>query len=247
MRKPRLLLVPAVLLPLTLGIAACGGSSDSAGGGSYVFNPPSVSTSDSPTGEPTDEPTDAATDLPTDVPTAPTDTPTDEPSDTPTDLPAGVTPAGTQLKIGDTATVDYALGTEGDHGILKLTLDSIDKGTAADLKPLKLGDQAAGQVPWYVRYTVTGGEGSHSLKFYTIGAADFDGLLPDGGTASPLIVFGTWDKCEVDDFPEDFGPGKSIKVCLPFLAGQGTKVVGAWFAQSGTAYDQFDGKPIVWK
>lgn len=242
MRLRPLTLLPAVLLPLTLGLAACGGSSDDSSVGSgNAFNPPSVSAT--PADESTDEPTDVPTDMPTDEPS---DTPTDAPTDAPSGLPAGATPAGAQLKIGDTATVDYAEGNKGDHGLLDLTLTSIEKGNPADLKSLDLGDSVAGQVPWYVHFTVTGGAGSQSLKFYTIGVADFDGILPDGSQATPIIAYG-WKTCDVPDFEEGFGPGKKLDICIPYLAGQGTKVVGEWFAKSDTPYDQFDGKPIVWK
>lgn len=243
MRTRRLTLIPAVLLPLTLGLAACGGSDSGSNAGSgNVFNPPSVAASDSATEEPTDVPTD----VPTDLSSEPTDTPTDQPSEASTGLPAGATPAGAQLKIGDTATVDYAQGNKGDHGLLGLQLTSIEQGNPADLKSLNLGDSVSGQVPWYVHYTVTGGAGSQTLKFYTIGVADFAGLLPDGSQATPIIAYG-WKPCDVPDFGSDFGPGKKLDICIPYLAGPGTKVVGEWFAPSDTPYDQFDGKPIIWK
>lgn len=244
MRARTLGLATAVLLPLALGLAACGGSdSDAAASGHFSFGPPSVS--------PTDVPTDLATDMPTDLPTdVPTDLPTDEPSASWPALPPGVTKPGTQLKIGDTAIVDYyPAGPKRYHGLMRLRLDSVDKGSPADLKSLDLGDQAAGQVPYYARWTVTGGQGSHALSFSVVSAADFDALLPDGSRAEPIITMAKWDTCDPESgfLPKDFGPGRTLKVCMPYLAGQGTRVDSVTFSQGGSPYDLYGGKPIVWK
>lgn len=249
MRRRALTLLPAVLLPLTLGLAACGGSdSDSTAGADNAFNPPSSSASADPA---IDAPSDAATQEPSDEPsTAESVTPpSTDPSAADTAPATGsgdYTPAGTQLKIGESAKISYS-PVKKVKSDLTLTLDSIDRGNPADLKALKLGDQAAGQVPYYLRFTVTGGAGSQDLKFYTLNGSAFDGLLPDGSQASPLFVIGDWKPCNGPDFPSGYGPGQKLKVCFPVLAGQSTKVVGVQYAESDTPYDQFKGKPIVWK
>lgn len=154
-----------------------------------------------------------------------------------------VTAPGTELKIGDTATVSYE-NYDGVTGLITLTVTSIDKGTEADLAPLNLGDKAAGMTPYYVRATITSADDAAAgLKYLSIDG-DFDGLLKDGSKATPLTVIGSWAACESDTGPGEFTKGTSFDICAPALASGNAEVVGAQYRPSdGEYYD----KPIVWK
>jgi len=235
MHKRTLIAIPAILLPLTLGLAGCGGSdsdSSSASGDS------STAATETPTTTPTDEPSDSP---------LPSESPSESADDSASDSGSGdYTDPGAQLGIGDAASFHFK-SFSTSQGDIKMTLNAIDKGSPADLKALKLGDRAAGLVPYYLRFTVVGGDGSKTLAHSGFSGADIDGLLPDGSQAQMLSVIGNWDKCGNETFPGDYGPGKSVKFCFPVLAGKGTEVVGVQYAGSKTPYDQFDGKPIVWK
>ncbi|MFE5583300.1 hypothetical protein [Kitasatospora sp. NPDC056531] len=153
--------------------------------------------------------------------------------------PAGATAApGTTVKIGDAATIPFSSGST--KGTVSLTVTSIDKGDPADLTPLKLGDKAAGMVPYYVRFKVTN-VGSTDLSFSSL--TQMKGTLPDGSEASEVMLIGTFDKCPHPSFPKGFTNGQSITSCVLALAPQATKVAGAEYW--GEPYTL--GKGVNWK
>ncbi|MFD5464420.1 hypothetical protein ACFWIQ_16585 [Kitasatospora sp. NPDC127059] len=152
---------------------------------------------------------------------------------------AGPTAApGTTVKIGQAATIPFSSGST--KGTVSLTVTSIDKGDPADLTPLKLGDKAAGMVPYYVRFNVTN-TGSTDLSFSSL--TQVKGTLPDGSEASEVMLIGTFDKCPHPSFPKGFTNGQSITSCVLALAPQATKVSGAEYW--GEPYTL--GKGVNWK
>ncbi|MER6299882.1 hypothetical protein ABT247_09955 [Kitasatospora sp. NPDC001539] len=165
--------------------------------------------------------------------------PTGAPTGTAAPAPAGSTPApGTTVKIGDAVTIPFSSGST--KGTVSLAVTSIDKGDPADLAPLKLGDKAAGMVPYYVRFKVTN-VGSTDLSFSSL--TQMKGTLPDGSEASEVMLIGTFDKCPHPSFPKGFTNGQSITSCVLALAPQATKVAGAeYWADPYTL-----GKGINWK
>ncbi|MEV7600427.1 hypothetical protein AB0O91_23935 [Kitasatospora sp. NPDC089797] len=145
---------------------------------------------------------------------------------------------GTTLKIGAAATVPFSSGST--KGTVSLAVTSIDKGDPADLAPLKLGDKAAGMVPYYVRFKVTNAGGT-DLSFASL--TQVKGTLPDGSEASEVMLIGTFDKCPHPSFPKGFTNGQSVTSCVLALAPQATKVTGAEYW--GEPYTL--GKGVNWK
>lgn len=150
------------------------------------------------------------------------------------------TPAapGSTVKIGDAATIAFSSGST--KGTVSLAVTSIDKGDPADLTPLKLGDKAAGMVPYYVRFKVTN-TGSTDLSFASL--TQMKGTLPDGSEAAEVMLIGTFDKCPHPSFPKGFTNGQSITSCVLALAPAATKVSGAEYW--GEPYTL--GKGVNWK
>ncbi|MFJ8472016.1 hypothetical protein [Kitasatospora sp. NPDC094011] len=145
---------------------------------------------------------------------------------------------GSTVKIGTAATIPFSSGST--KGTVSLAVTSIDKGDPADLTPLKLGDKAAGMVPYYVNFKVTN-TGSTDLSFASL--TQVKGLLPDGSEASEVMLIGTFDKCPHPSFPKGFTNGQSITSCVLALAPQATKVTGAEYW--GEPYTL--GKGVNWK
>ncbi|MBD0695157.1 hypothetical protein [Streptomyces sp. CBMA123] len=146
--------------------------------------------------------------------------------------------AGSTVKIGEAATIPFVSGST--KGTVSLAVTSIDKGDPADLTPLKLGDKAAGMVPYYVRFKVTN-TGSTDLSFASL--TQMKGTLPDGSEASEVMLIGTFDKCPHPSFPKGFTNGQSVTSCVLALAPQATKVSGAEYW--GEPYTL--GKGVNWK
>ncbi|MFB7908060.1 hypothetical protein ACFXPX_00210 [Kitasatospora sp. NPDC059146] len=152
---------------------------------------------------------------------------------------AGATAApGTTVKLGDAATIPFSSGST--KGTVALAVTSIDKGDPADLTSLKLGDKAAGMVPYYIRFKVTN-TGSTDLSFSSL--TQVKGTLPDGSEAAEVMLIGSFDKCPHPSFPKGFTNGQSITSCVLALAPTATKVSGAEYW--GEPYTL--GKGVNWK
>lgn len=155
-----------------------------------------------------------------------------------------VTAPGTELAFGDAATVPFESGD--GSGVVQVSIDGITKGTAADLEPLDLGDQAAGFIPFYIAVTVTGVSGGDTLGNYSINES-IEGTLPDGDEAQNIYIIGDFAPCEEENFPGDFADGDTFTTCVTYLAQESTEVSGAQFAPSDGDYNSYDGEPVTWK
>ncbi|GAA4982552.1 hypothetical protein GCM10023205_60040 [Yinghuangia aomiensis] len=148
---------------------------------------------------------------------------------------------GTTLKIGEAATIDFQSGST--KGTVTMTVTSIDAGSPADLSSLKMtgSGSISGLTPYYIKYTITNA-GTTDLSYTS--ATNMHGLMPDGGMAQPLILFGAdFPKCTDKTAPTAFTKGKSFDTCVIALAPSSSKVAGAEWTEE--PYDQ-PGKSVSW-
>ncbi|MGA4543018.1 hypothetical protein ACPA54_23810 [Uniformispora flossi] len=148
---------------------------------------------------------------------------------------------GTTLKIGEAATIDFQSGST--KGTVTMTVTSIDAGSPADLSSLKMtgSGSIAGLTPYYIKYTITNA-GTTDLSYTS--ATNMHGLMPDGGMAQPLILFGAdFPKCTDHTAPTAFTKGKSFDTCVIALAPSSSKVAGAEWTEE--PYDK-PGKSVSW-
>jgi hypothetical protein len=210
----------AVVGALALTATACGPDDTSA-----QSNPSSSATS-------TSAPTGAAT------PSAPSSAPAG--SGATGGAGGSGTKAGQTLKLGQAAHVPFSYGTT-TKGKIALAVTSIEQGNPSDLASLKLGDQAKGKVPYYIRYSVTN-EGDSDLAYASVG--HMKGLLGDGTEAQDLMIIGSFDKCKSDELPQGFTKGKVAQGCAVALApSASTKVASAEYWGSPFTL----GQGITWK
>ncbi|MDH6116197.1 hypothetical protein ABH930_001940 [Kitasatospora sp. GAS204A] len=147
--------------------------------------------------------------------------------------------AGQTFKIGETAQLPFSSGDT--KGTIALTVTAIEAGTPADLVPLKLGDQASGKIPYYIRYTVKN-VGTTDLSFTTVD--HMTGLLPDGTQGQDVMLIGTFDKCKNDSLPSGFTNGQTAQGCALVLSpSSSTKITGAQYWGDPFTLD----KGLVWK
>jgi hypothetical protein len=147
--------------------------------------------------------------------------------------------AGQSFTIGKTATLPYKSGSTS--GTLAVTVNAIQKGSPADLKPLKLGDRAAGLVPYYIRVTLKNA-GHTDLSFTS--PRNMQGLLRDGSDAQGVSVIGTFAKCDDKSLPKGFTNGRSVHSCFLALASPSSAVTGAKWVT--TPFDGLDNS-VTWK
>ena len=153
---------------------------------------------------------------------------------------SGETPPGTLLDFGEPAVI--AIESGGRSGVVEATVDEISPGETEDLEGLGLGDQVAGQVPYYVRISLK--NVSEAEMPFTSLDNDFHGKLQDGTPASEVGTIDGFGTCESTPAPADFFEGKSFETCRIFVASEGTRV-------NAVAYEGFESPyaedPIVWR
>lgn len=155
--------------------------------------------------------------------------------------PAGLSEPGTELAVGDTATIP-----QGDDGAtIGLKVTEITKGSSADLSKLKDADKYKDYTPVYVQYEMSGTDSSSELGGDILD--DVDPILADGRKASTLILIGTspFEKCDSNSIPDDFGPGDTETTCQVAMVSSGQEVSGAQY--SPYEGDYADDGAVVWK
>ncbi|GAB2805546.1 hypothetical protein GCM10027176_08150 [Actinoallomurus bryophytorum] len=178
---------------------------------------------------------------------------------TPTPTAAAIaghlTPPGTHLKFGQPATAGWVptsldTGTAAHKALkLQVTVRSVEKGTIADFKNVRLKSAERTSTPYYVKVRIkalgsTPPSGTNDDPDVTIDAID-----DRGQQQSNIIFLGTFARCDDARPPKPFANGKSYDSCLAYLMPGGGSIQkvqwnsGPSKANEVTPY--FD-KPIVW-
>ena len=222
----------ALLAVAALGLSACGAVEDLADGPDSSSQTDGNQQPDSTDGSSTDgSSTDGSTDSSTTDGSSSDSSSTDGGS-------TSLTPPGTQLKIGETATIP-----QGKNDVpVTMTVSSITKGSYADLSHLKDADKYKGYTPYYVHYTMTGTEASKELGYHLINYVR--PVLPDGRNAGSLVIIGKFDKCDGNSMPKDFGPGQTSTDCDIAMVPDGQELGGAEFSPYDGPYEE-SGK-VTW-
>ncbi|RBM16229.1 hypothetical protein DI005_25610 [Prauserella sp. PE36] len=212
MRRPRIA-IAAVAATLGLALAACGGEEDTAGDAAAAETPASSSSEQSPASE-TESSSPAADEA----------------------APAEVTPPGTELKVGETATIPFTYGTE-KSGTIAITVTAIDKGDPADLAAF--GDRANGLVPYFIRIKVEN-VGGTDLSYSSVRLR----ALGEDGRGTGVVITGDVEgKCESTNADDTFtAAGATFESCTLQAAQEGVAVTGAEFGDS----EEYSDDPIVW-
>lgn len=220
-----------LLAVAALALTACGGSDEDT-----TTTSTTSSTSESPQSETS---SDDATET---EETEPAETESEDDAEGDDDAaPAGLSEPGTELSVGDTATIP-----QGDEGAtIGLKVTEITQGSSADLSKLKDADKYKEYTPVYVQYEMSGTDSSSELGGDILD--DVDPILADGRKASTLILIGTspFEKCDSNSIPDDFGPGDTETTCQVAMVSSGQEVSGAQY--SPYEGDYADDGAVVWK
>lgn len=239
----------AALAALALGLSACTITVDT-----KKDPAPVESSSSTPSQTPEETPSTES---------SPSDTPSETPSETsaaPAADPKGgpsveqMTPAGTNLKIGQTGKIFVQTGKPGkdyyDKQLFDVKVTSIEKGSFADLAGLKNSDKYKGYVPYYIHSEVTLKQTLNPIKTSVSWThTSFKGTLAGGSPAGSLIIFGGFDKCP---YSKSFRAIGDTQVdCQIALAPTGTAVTGVSYTGNSSNYLSYDlnpyrDKPLVW-
>jgi hypothetical protein len=182
------------------------------------------------------------------------------PSPTPTEetvpgAPTGLTPPGTQLSVGQKATVAWVPNSVSlaSHGPqpghkLEVTILSIKKGKIADFKDVELKPEERKSTPYYVRIRIKALAKASAGKYddADTGLKAYDDRNQEQGGVD---VIGTFEPCPEHDQPKQFTAGKSYMTCHSYLMPGGGSIQKVKWNDGPTPADGVSAyyeKPIVW-
>lgn len=140
-----------------------------------------------------------------------------------------LTPPGTELEPGESATVAWVPPgefepTKAQTGIeLQATVESIEEGSAGDLKNIELEPSEQHAIPFYVHLSL---EAPSDAKV----PADEDPAysftaIDDRETEQPSVTFlGTFQPCEDVPAPKSLEAGVAYETCLTYLMNGGGSI-----------------------
>ncbi len=156
-------------------------------------------------------------------------------------VPEGVelTPQGSELAVGDTATVAFE-APDDSIGALEITVTSLEKANFDLFVGWELTKEIKRTSPYFVRAKVTNvgetdlgsGKGTRAVPLY---AVDGDNRLIESS-----LFTGSFKPCDGATFPKRFKPGDSVKACMVYLAPDKGELTAASFRPT----QEFD--PIIW-
>jgi hypothetical protein len=159
---------------------------------------------------------------------------------------SSVTAPGAALAAGQTATVPFQItesnGSNGPTYKLRITVQSIQRGTLADFNGIQLDSSQKDSIPYYARVRMTN-VGPNALSTSDNDpAGEVQGLDHTGQPQdSVTFLLGTFPRCPDTDTPNPFKAGQSFDTCLTFLVPGGiTKV-----AYTGPPQSYYD-SPVTW-
>lgn len=220
---------------VALTLAGCSGGSD-------VESPASTSPSAAPAVS-----TPASTPSPSETAAEPETSPSPEAVAA---APGDVTAPGATLAFGDTALVPWDTYSSDTPIHLNVTVKEPRKGDLSDFDGLGLKDDTLAQIkgftPYYVDFDITKanldeGEIAFNAAYTEIGAVN-----ADGGKIPDFTIIGSYEKCDTESFGKDADTGAVTTSCSVFLVPSGQEFGGATWDQYDTAYDDYEGKPVLW-
>ena len=149
--------------------------------------------------------------------------------------PQDTTAPGTELDLGDAATVAWRPASDPE-GALELTVEAVRQGRMADFDGLVASGAVEGARPYYVEVRVTNAGdtdlGGLDVPLYLLDTSDT--LGPPWAFAEPFRP------CRSRPLPKSFGPGDSAGMCLVFLARAGSTYAAMAFQPTP------DQEPVTW-
>jgi hypothetical protein len=150
------------------------------------------------------------------------------------DTPGGLTAPGTNLGVGDTATVAFKAGKRESK--IKLKVVGVQTGKVKDLREFDLNNAARQSGVYYVRAAVQNvGHGDLGGEFVRLYAKVSDTLI-----VQPVLFGSSFGKCNYQPLPEPFKAGKRADVCMVMLAPRHGSVSAVEWRSGGDA-------PISWE
>jgi hypothetical protein len=165
-----------------------------------------------------------------------------------------LTPPGTELAVGETATLSWVPPGEfepakSQRGIeLEGTVTAIEEGSAGDLKNIELEPSQEGATPFYVRLKIEAPT-SQATPANENPAVSFTAIDDRKQEQSSVIFLGNFKPCEEVEPPKPFADGASYETCLTYLINGGGSIQSVQWdsgpAKANQVTPYFE-RPVVW-
>jgi len=165
-----------------------------------------------------------------------------------------LTAPGTRLGLGRGATVAWvppaqATGSGPHQGIkLRVTVESIEKGTIADFQNVNLNATQKKATPYYVKLRITA-LASTPPPANSDPAITFTAIDDRGQQQQSITFFGTFTRCDDPMPPKSFVSGKTYESCLAYLMPGGGSIQKVQWDSGPSAANEvtpyFD-RPLIW-
>ncbi len=196
---------------------------------------------------PADEPTPTET-PDVEVTESASPSPDAEETETEISLPGDLTPPGTELKVGDTATV---LWNHYEHGAITLdvTVDTVRTGSLDELREAGVSDDTMAQIdgytPYYIDFTIVKADLSQGEIVYS-SANEVRAVNSKGADLVSLTLFGRYEPCNSGSFAAGVDEGEPQTSCVIYLVPGGQEFGAATWSAYDTPYARYDGEPVLW-
>ena len=147
-----------------------------------------------------------------------------------------VTPPGTQLTFGDSATVVYELPQ--DEASLKLRVESAVQGSLEDFQGFELDDPYKKRGNYYYVRVAAKNIGKDTVGGFPV---PLWGISGDNTLLRAVEFKSSFAKCPTEPLPEKFKPKDTFKTCLVFLSPNKGKLQGVSYRPT----ESFT--PIEWR
>ena len=155
---------------------------------------------------------------------------------------SAVAAPGSSLAVGQTAMVAYrslpSSGGATTTSKLKVTVESIKKGSLADFNGIQLDANQKASTPAYVKVRLTNA-GPHTVHGSEASVA-IEGVDDTGQTQQSVTFIGTFPPCPDNESNAPLAAGQSFETCLTFLVPGGIKKI----AYTGT--ENYMTSPVTW-
>lgn len=184
---------------------------------------------------------------------APKTTPAETETSTAPASKGGLTPPGTKLSVGQTATVGWTPPSQssvqgpGKSIKLQVTVAALEKGSQEDLKDISLDADQKGATPYFMK-----------VKIANLGATapsedepdlTFDAIDDRRQEQGSVTFIGDFPRCENNRAPKPFSRGKSYESCLTYLVQGGSIEEIRWKdgPPDANGVSEYFSKPVVWR
>lgn len=133
-------------------------------------------------------------------------------------LAQDLTPAGTELPVGETAVVQYLI-PNGPIANIEFSVNSITQGTREQIANFNVPPELADALPTFVTYSYTN-ISEEDLSHQRVSA--IIAIDDRGQEQNPISVHGGQGQfgdveCATNDSPRSMGPGETHEGCLMFM------------------------------